>query len=225
MMKEMFEERFSQLLGEGKNIIQNQKYTHDYGLDFYIEERNIPQAQTWISSTANLIKHLAKSNRYFNEECDRILADESLANGLPFKMVQKLYGVLESMYNEWKNGLLGSIEYIVAAETFDDFIDHASHYHKANKAIEASVLASAVLEDTIKKIALKNGVDTDNKTLEPLIDNLVKADVFTSVKAKRVKSYAGVRNHAMHAEWEKIDIKDVGEMIRGTRELIESYLS
>lgn len=224
-MKEVLEERFSQLLDQGKSMIQNQKYTRDYGLAFYVDDRNIPQAQTWVSSTVNLIKHLAKSNRYFNDECDRILADESLVNGMPFRVVQKLYGVLESTYNEWKNGLLGSVEYIVAAETFDDFIDHASHYHKANKATEASILASAVLEDTIKKIALKHGVDIDGKTLEPLIDDLVKAEVFTSVKAKRVKSYAGVRNHAMHAEWDKLDIRDVGAMIGGIRELIENYLS
>lgn len=225
MMKEVFEKRFSELLSEGKNIIQNQKYTENYGLEYWVNDRNIPTVQTWVSSTVNLIKHLGKSNRYFNDECDRILADETLANGMPFRVVQKLYGVLESTYTEWKYGLLGSVEYIVAAETFDDFIDHASLYHKANKVIEASILASAVLEDTIKKIALKNGIDTDNKTLDPLIDSLVKADVLTGVKAKRVKSHAGVRNHAMHAEWDKIDIKDVGEMIRGVRELIEDYLS
>lgn len=223
-MKEVLEERFFQLLSEGESLIQNQK--HDkHGPLFYIDDRNIPKAQTWISSTVNLIKHLVKLNHYFNAECDRILADENLAHGMPFRVVQKLYGVLVSVNTEWKYGLLRSIEYIVVAETFDDFIDHASLYHKANKVIEASILASAVLEDTIKKIALKNGIDTNNKTLEPLIDSLVKADVLTGVKAKRVKSYAGVRNHAMHAEWDKIDIKDVGEIIRGVRELIEDYLS
>lgn len=224
MMKEVFEKRFSELLSEGKSIIQNQKSTKDYGLEYWVKDKNIPTAQTWVSSTVNLIKHIGKSNRYFNEECDRILADETLPNGMPFRVVQKLYGVLESTYTEWQHGLLGSIEYIVAAETFDDFLDHASRYHKANKATEASILASAVLEDTMKKIAIKHGIDTNDKTLDPLIDDMVKAGVIPSVKAKRLKSHAGIRNHAMHAEWDKIDIKDVGVMISDTRELIENYL-
>jgi len=44
------------------------------------------------------------------------------------------------------------------------------------------------------------------------------------IKAKRTKAYASVRNHALHAERDKFDIRDVGEQIKGTRELIEEYL-
>jgi uncharacterized protein YutE (UPF0331/DUF86 family) len=132
--------------------------------------------------------------------------------------------LLNSAYDEWQYGLLKDIQYIVAAETFDDFLDHAASYHKSNKVIESSVLASSVLEDTIKKIANRNGLQGEGKSLEPLIDELARENVFTAVKAKRVKSYAGVRNHALHAEWDKIDIRDVGEMIRGIRELVENYL-
>jgi hypothetical protein len=52
----------------------------------------------------------------------------------------------------------------------------------------------------------------------------VQAGVLTQVKAKRVRSFAGVRNHALHAEWDKFDISDVGAMIKGIRELIEEFL-
>jgi len=44
----------------------------------------------------------------------------------------------------------------------------------------------------------------------------------TSVKAKRWKSYAGVRNSVLHAQWNNFDISDVGDMIKGTREIIEA---
>jgi len=46
----------------------------------------------------------------------------------------------------------------------------------------------------------------------------------TPVKAKRFKGFSGVRNSALHAEWDQIDIKDVGELINGIREMIEQYL-
>ncbi len=48
--------------------------------------------------------------------------------------------------------------------------------------------------------------------------------IFTLVKAKRIKGFARVRNHALHAEWNKFDIKDVGELISGTREIIDNFL-
>jgi uncharacterized protein YutE (UPF0331/DUF86 family) len=135
-----------------------------------------------------------------------------------------MLGLLKGTKEEWDHGLLGRMEYIVAGATFDDFLDYADEYHKGNKKMESSVLASAVLEDTVKKIAQKNGLITEGKTLDPLIDELVKANVFTPVKAKRVRSFAGVRNHALHAEWDKFDNSDVGAMIKGIRELIEESL-
>ena len=69
----------------------------------------------------------------------------------------------------------------------------------------------------MKKIAARNDVATAGKTLEPLIDALATAGVLTPVKVKRLKSYAAVRNHALHAEWDQIDIREVGELIRGIR--------
>jgi uncharacterized protein YutE (UPF0331/DUF86 family) len=121
--------------------------------------------------------------------------------------------------------MLAKIEYIIAAATFDEFLDHAKEYHGANKKMEASVLASAVLEDTVKKIAAKNSIVSAGTTLDPLIDEFVKNGVFTPVKAKRVKAFIAVRNKAFHAEWDQFDIKDVGKLIEGTKELVEDFLN
>lgn len=90
--------------------------------------------------------------------------------------------------------------------------------------MESSVLASAVLEDSIKKIARKYSIDSKDKSLEPLIDELKKTWVFSDVKTKRIKFYSGIRNKALHAEWADFDIHDVGEMIKGLHELIEYFL-
>ena len=135
-----------------------------------------------------------------------------------------MVGLLIGAKEEWEHGLLEKIEYIIAGATFDDFLDHVTQYHKGNKKIEAAVLGSAVLEDTVKKIAQKNVIQTSGKSLDSLIDSLVKGNVLTPVKGKRVKAYIGVRNCALHAEWDKFEISDVGELINGTRELIENYL-
>ena len=132
--------------------------------------------------------------------------------------------MLISLKEESSRGLVRKLEYIAIATTLDDFLDHAVTFHKANRAPEAGVLAAIVLEDTIKKIAAKNDLEVEGKSIEELVDDLVKADVLTPVKAKRVKAYAGVRNGALHAEWDKFDIRDAGELIAGTRELIEHFL-
>ncbi len=235
-MEEKIKERFTTLLGEGKSLIESipplEIPTDQYGgrkcipgrLESSVKDPDIPRYQSWLSSVANLLHNITSPKSYFAKECDQLMSDEGFKHGVPSTIVLKMYGLLKAANTEWEHGLLRNIKYVIMAATFDDFLDHAAFYHKGNKKTEASVLASTVLEDTVKKIANKNSIETSGLSLEPLINELVKVDVFTLVKGKRVKSYAGVRNHALHAEWDKFDVKDVGELIKGTRELVDEFL-
>ncbi|HHT9105073.1 MAG TPA: hypothetical protein ACFYD7_04280 [Candidatus Wujingus californicus] len=222
-MQDKICERFDELLREGAELVQNLP-KDQYGFRPWVGDEEIPKYQSWLSSASNLIRVVTKEDSYFFEECNRLITHEHMGRGIPSQIIQKMQGLLSSAKEEWSKGLLRKIEYVISAAAFDDFLDHASVYHKGNKRNEAAVLASAVLEDTIKKVALKNGIKTDGVSLEQLIEELVKKDIFTLVKSKRVKGNAAVRNHALHAEWDKFDIKDVGELINGTREIIEEFL-
>lgn len=223
IMKEDIEKRLSELLTIGQNLVNTLPYDK-YGPTYWVDKRRIVEYQQWLSSAANLIHLIAYSGSTFTEECEKLMNDKETESGIPTRIVQKMRGLLESAQDEWNRGLLRKIEYIIAAETFDDFLDHAISYHKGGKKIESSVLASAVLEDTIKKIAKKNNIAPKGLSLEPLIDELIKQNVFTSVKGKRIKGFASVRNYALHAEWDEFDIKDIGELTKGIRELIDQFI-
>jgi uncharacterized protein YutE (UPF0331/DUF86 family) len=177
--------------------------------------------QAWIASVANLFRIIATPDTYFHQECERILQDEYLRQGVPYHVVQKLVGLLESVLEEIQRGLLTKAEYIFVASTFDEFLDHAEEYHKAGRKIESSVLASAVFEDSLRKLATKSNVKESGVPLDTVIDELVKVNILTAVKAKRIKGYSAVRNRALHAQWNDFDLRDVGEMIKGTREILE----
>ncbi len=186
--------------------------------------RDIVAAQTWMASAANAIQQVAPVGSFFREELQRLMANDQLKGGIPGTVVEKLLGVLHSVHLEARAGLLMRLEDQVVATAFDDFLDHAAEYHKSGKLKEAAVLSSAVLEDTIKRIAIKNQVDPTSISLDPLIDELAKRSVFSPVKTKRIKSFVGVRNHALHAEWDKLDLRDVGAQIAGVRELLDEHL-
>lgn len=209
--------RIDELLNQGQTVVSS------YGNNDYWA-RDVVQAQAWMASAANTILQVAPPSSFFRAEIDRLTTDSQLNNGIPVLVLKKVQGVLRSVQTEAQNGLLAKLEYQVFITAFDDFLDHASDFHKSGKTKESSILVSAVLEDTLKRIAVKNGVDPTGVTLEPLIDELTKAGVFTPVKAKRMKSYSGVRNSALHAEWDKLDIKDIGHVIEGVRELLDGYL-
>jgi len=222
-MKEEFEQRLSELVHEGQKLITSLP-RYERGPEYWVPEERIAEYQKWLGSTANLLRLIDQPNGTFKTVCDTLMSENDKESGIPSRIIQKMQGILASAQDEWNKGLLRKIEHIIIAEAFDDFLDHANIYHKGNKKIESAVLASTVLEDTIKKIAQKNNLDPKGKSLEPLIDELVKEDIITTVKAKRIKGFASVRNHALHAEWDEFDIKDVGQLISGVRELIDNFL-
>ena len=222
-MKDEIEKRFIELLKKGGELRQAIPSSHRIGLHHWVPREKTNDYQSWIGSVANIIQLISTGNSFHLEELKRIITNIGM-QGISSEIYLRLYGLLESAKEEWDRGLLRKVEYIFVASTFDDFLDHAADYHKGNKKLESSVLASAVLEDTINRIATKNGITPSGMSLEPLIDELVKNNVFTAVKAKRIKGYTSVRNHALHAEWDSFDIRDVGEMINGIRELIEHYI-
>ena len=192
--------------------------------NYYIATAYVTVTSAWLSGVVNLLSTIAPSSNHYVAQAEHLMRHEHMGTGIVSHVVRQMQGVLLSAQVDWEGGLLRQIEYIVAASTFDEFLDHAETYHKSGKKTEAAVLASAVLEDAVKKVAQKANVPVEGKTLDPLIDALVKAGAITPVKGKRWKALAGVRNHAMHAEWDKFDIKDVGDLVAGTRDILVSHL-
>lgn len=137
------------------------------------------------------------------------------------KCVGEMVSILENLLADIEAGLISSLEDRIKAETFDDFLDHAEHYHKSGRK-ESGVIAGVVFEDTIRRIANNNDVGVGS--LETTIDELVKKGVITATKAKLAKHAAHVRNKATHANWDEFDLKDVNDTINFTRQMIATHL-
>jgi hypothetical protein len=223
-MQQKISDRLQELLDEGKRLLARLPRGTGGDLGYFVSGRVISECQSWIASCGNIIENTAPAGSAIATECGMLLKGSLLREAITAPGIQRLYGLLEATKREWDSGLLARIEYVVVAATLDDFLDYAAEYHRGNMKNEAAVLASAVLENTVKRLSIKSELDTRGKSLEECVDLLVKAGALTLVKAKRVKSYAGVRNHALHAEWDEFDIRDVGQMIEGVRELVETHL-
>ena len=138
--------------------------------------------------------------------------------------VSKFKGIFESFLTELENGFLNKFEYEITAINYDDFLSHAEYYYSKEKKSESSVIASAVFEDSLNKVCVKNGIDTEGKTLDPLISDLVKEGIISNTRAKQYRYFTDIRNHSLHAKWEKFELKNVGDLIKGTQELIRESL-
>ena len=219
---EIIKLRLNELIKNGNDILSNLNLKENKS-NYYFEKSHTKNIQSWMISSANLISNIPHNNTYL-KEYEKIRNDEHINELIPIHVVQKLTGLLESLKNEIESGLLKNLEYVFIADTFDDFLKHAENFHKSNNKKEAAILASIVFEDTIRKIAEKNNIKQEGINLDKLIDSFSKQNIFTNIKAKKAKTFATIRNKALHTQWSEFDIRDVGDLIKGTKEIIENYL-
>jgi uncharacterized protein YutE (UPF0331/DUF86 family) len=188
----------------------------------FVAPDSVSKCQILFSRSVNLIENITSGDSYYYREAERIISGSKRQGGIHKSEIQMIIGHLKALLEDLENGLLSNIEYRISAKSFLDFFDHAKAYLKQNKKMEASVIASSVFEDTIRKIGRKNCLEFPK--LDRLIDELKKSEIITATEMKKYKYFAGIRNEAMHANWDKISLDDVEDLIRGVEKSIDKYL-
>ena len=141
------------------------------------------------------------------------------------KIAKVLIGFMKNLQSEIESGLLSNIATRVAGEVLGDFLDLADSAFSANEKDVAAVLASAALEDALKRVAIKNEIDVDDKDMSEVINALKAGGVVKGPQAKIVQSYVKLRNKAFHADWEKIDKESVNSLIGFTEQFLLTHFS
>lgn len=150
--------------------------------------------------------------------------------------VQRALGILEAFREDLEKGFLDDFLLRVEAEVAADYLGQSEALLKEGKPgkfdhVPAAVLAGAVLEKALRtlcdrqqtQIPLLNAKG-ENKTLNPLIDDLKKAGVFNELKAKQLRAWADIRNKAAHGDFAQFNKGDVEQMLGGITNFLAEYL-
>ena len=132
--------------------------------------------------------------------------------------------ILQAAKKEIADGWLFTVEGQVSAEIFADFIALAKEALDDNKDV-AAVLACAALEDALKRVAVKEGLNVYDKDMSEVINALKAKGVIKGAQAPIVQSYVKLRNKAFHAEWDKIDKESVSSVIGFTEQFLLTNFS
>jgi uncharacterized protein YutE (UPF0331/DUF86 family) len=209
--------RLYELVGQGELLLQ--QFPEDHPIQF--QQRAACVA--WMLSAVNVLEVALPATSRYRTESTRLLpkANDTLWPG----RVAAILGVLKSAASEWTAGLIGTLEFHFIGLAFEDFLRLAAEHNDGGKREVAAVLASAVLEDTVKRLCRKHEVSSDNKTLDTLISALKTKQVLGKVKAERLRSHVKVRNQAFHAQWDEFDQRDLRQMIEDVEELLETHFA
>ncbi len=203
MLQEKLTRRYSELSKELKLII----FSHSSdGLDAYSKDG---AWRKWATSAQNLIKltfgDLSPHSRNF-------LSLYEKCHGSDYE-VRPLFEVFHSASDDFNAGFAGNIDLRISGEVFGDFVALAKQSLSEGHKDVAAVLTCAALEDALKRFALANGLDIDQKMMSEVINSLKSAGLVVGPQKSLLDSMLRIRNSAFHANWAKISEADVGGVI------------
>jgi hypothetical protein len=202
--------------------VEEKTYADDamYGPYFRVPEAESQAMQTRMLAA---ITRWAPQGSVYSEEAERILARRDHAS----KNVLSLSGVLQGLKADIEAGYMQTVEELVHADVFADFIAMAEELVGKNYKDAAAVITGSVLEEHLRKLAGKHGIATQvgGKPVkaDTLNAELVKASAYNKLTQKSVTAWLDLRNNAAHGHYDEYDRAQVEAMIRDVRSVMERH--
>ena len=140
-------------------------------------------------------------------------------------MAVVLQGALANMLAEVGASFVGSLKARVAGEILADFVSLArevlSEAGDDAKNV-GSVLAAAAFEDSMRRLAVQNGIPHHEK-LADVLTALKDASILQGSQVAISQSFLTFRNRALHAKWAEISRADAQAVIGFTEEIVTRY--
>jgi hypothetical protein len=139
---------------------------------------------------------------------------------------RQLVGVLNALRTDYEHGYVRSIEELVHADLFADFLEMAQELLDKKFKDPAAVLTGSVLEEHLRKMCDAHAVPVINassgrpRKADVLNSDLVKAGAYYTLEQKQVTAWLDLRNKAAHGKYDEYDAQQVALMLEGVRSFL-----
>ena len=125
--------------------------------------------------------------------------------------------ILKPLRFEIEHNWLSSLKGLVSAEIFTDFFDMADHLLENNFKDAAAVIIGSVLEEQLRQLSTKNGIDITfekkgnliSKKADRLNADLASASIYNKLDQKNITAWLDLRNKAAHGKYNEYNIEQV----------------
>jgi hypothetical protein len=143
-------------------------------------------------------------------------------------LVTAASGVLTNLKREIEAGLTGNLRHQVTGEVLTDFIQLSrSVLNEGGDGAKnvAAVLTAAAFEDTIRRMGETLAGVIGQDDLSEVLKKLKDAGVIQSPQVGIAQSYLSFRNHALHANWDKIERESIQSVLGFVEQLLLKHFA
>ena len=228
-------DRFDELLNEANELIPKMelsyKQTASGGSWRIGRYAHISEYQALVEKYQVLVRTLVRNQDQLKE----LISDVDRKKNSP-RSVRSIIGNLTGLKDNYEKGFLDDLQELIVADISADYMGQAEALLGEGKPgqydhVPAAVLCGAVLEDSLRRLCQRQSppicTDLPNgkpKTMDPLITDLQKENVFKKTKAAQLRSWAQIRNSAAHGKFSDFDKNDVEAMLKGVTSFLADYL-
>ena len=155
-------------------------------------------------------------------------ASEVEGRATPSYAVRYLGGILQALRADIDAGYSQSIEELIHAELFDDFLEMAKELLAKKYVGPAAVVAGSVLEEHLRRLADKHGVSRADakgrpKSVDLLSVELRDARAFLEIRRKAIQSWYAQRTAGAHGNAGTLVESEVARMIDAVRDFVADH--
>jgi hypothetical protein len=184
----------------------------------------------WLAGNATaclaLLDRLAGPDSSYRRAAQKKLDEKfPLANAYT---LAHLVGVVLAFRADVEAGYTRTLAELVHTDVFADFIEMAEELLASGYKDAAAVIAGSVLEEHLRKLGDKHGVDVQRPDGAPkkagtLNADLGKAGVYNKLDEKSVTVWLDLRNKAAHGHYKEYDNTHVEALVRDVRSFMSRY--
>jgi hypothetical protein len=192
------------------------------GGTYWFQGTTAERAQMRTRMVATIERLAPRGSRYvLDATASKLLA------GNPGAAVPVLAGVLRALRDDYEAGYLQSIEELIHADLFADFLEMAEELHGKGYKDPAAVITGSVLEEHLRKLASAHAVpiassDGKPRKADSINADLARAGVYNKLVQKQVVAWLDLRNKAAHGDYEEYEATHVDALIRDVRSFMAS---
>jgi hypothetical protein len=207
--------RFEQLAKQGDSIPLEGRDQHQrwaLNREFY----------AWSSSALHLLHGVFGKE---SPHCERFQAeiDDIKNNYISEDRLKACLGIFLGAKSDVDGGFVFNLENRISGEIFGYFVSLAKAALSEGQHTVAAVLASAALEDALKRYASSCGIDVEQKTMDEVVNALKSKGLVGGPQKALLSAMPKIRNVAMHADWQKLTPQDAGSVIGFVEQFLLSH--
>ncbi len=138
--------------------------------------------------------------------------------------LQAAEGILRGAVESIRHGLLDDLRTQILLDVQGDFLSAAREALQNDAKDVAAVLSCVVLEDSVKRLAVKVGQeDLCNEEFSVVVVGLFKVGAITKSTKGAMLAYKDLRNSALHAQWHEVSSESVQGLLHFLPVFIEQH--